>query len=181
LRRGVVKKNKKNRTTHALTADALYLLASDHRFIEDLFARYRAMAPVPAHAAQRELLAEEICLALTIQLRLEQELFYPAAREALDDADAVEDCESGQDRLRDMVAQVLATRFADPLFDARLAVLEGYVASHIRQQREQLFPAVSSAPLDLHALGLRLAARKDELHAVAEALREDALAGALTT
>ena len=45
----------------------------------------------------------------------------------------------------------------------------------VREEREEIFPKVRKSGLDLAALGERLRIRKEELNAVPEALREEAL------
>ena len=62
---------------------------------------------------------------------------------------------------------------------ALMAALAEYVERHVRQEREQVFNRVHASRLDLQSLARSLAVRKEELRAVSEALREDALASAL--
>lgn len=160
--------------------DALELLDEDHRRIEDLLARYGELAALNAPASQRKALAEHVCLQLTIHLRLEQELFDPALRDALPDDEVVEEAEADHDRLRDLVARILAMRAENPLHDARMALLAQYVTRHVQRERGPLFARARACGMDLAALGRALAVRQDELRAVAEALREDALASVVT-
>lgn len=164
--------------TNRRDTDALELLEADHRRIEQLFARLAA-GPAQAGTARREWLAEEACLELLVRSRLEQELLLPAAREALGDDDLIDESEAGNERLRDMVAQVLATRIDHPLHEPRLAVLRDYALRHIRHERDVLFPRLRQSPLDRGALGRSIAVRREELKSVADALREDLLAAAL--
>jgi hypothetical protein len=58
-------------------------------------------------------------------------------------------------------------------------VLSEYVERHVRQEREQVFNRVLASRVDLQSLGRAIAVRKEELRAVSDALREDALASAL--
>ena len=60
-----------------------------------------------------------------------------------------------------------------------MAALDEYVERHVRTEREQVFNRALAARIDLQSLGRSIAVRKDELRAVSEALREDALASAL--
>jgi hypothetical protein len=156
--------------------DAVELLEADHRACERLFAEYRDLVRHEARPAQRKALANRLCLELTVHAKLEEELFYPAAREALHEDDAIDDAESAHESVKDLVAQLLASRAEDPLFDAKVAVLEDYVARHVREERDAVFPQVRRSPLDLHALARSMNVRKAELRAVADALLEDALA-----
>ncbi|MBA2672847.1 hemerythrin domain-containing protein [Ramlibacter sp.] len=160
-------------------ADAIALLEADHNATQTLFARYRELALIGAPAAQRKNLAEDICTTLAVHTRLEEELFYPAVREALDDDDIVDEAEDAHSAAQNLVAQLLALRAEDPLYDAKVAVLSEYVARHVRQEREQIFPRLRLSGLDLRALGMSLSVRKDELQAVSQALREHALATAV--
>lgn len=158
--------------------DAIDLLDADHLAVHGLFQAYRELVRSGAPALQRRALAEEICMELTIHARLEEELFYPAVREALDDAALVDEAEDQHGSQREFVAQILSTPAEDPLYDARVAVLAEYVERHVRQEREQVFNRVLASRLDLQSLGRAISVRKLELRAVSEALREDTLASA---
>lgn len=166
--------------TPAMPIDALELLDADHRKIEDLLARYRELALNKAPASQRKALAQEVCLELTIHLRLEQELFDPALREALPDDEVVEEAEADHDSLRELVARIMAMRAEDALYDARMALLAQYVTRHVQRERGPLFERARASAMDRARLGRLLAVRLDELHAVADALREEALASVVT-
>src|SRR3954470_7277722 len=161
------------------TPDAIDLLDADHLAVHSLFLAYRELVRTGAAALQRRALAEEICMELTIHARLEEELFYPAVREALNDEDLVDEAEEQHGSQREFVAQILATSPEDELYDARVAVLGEYVERHVRQEREQVFNRVLASRLDLQSLARSLTVRKEELRSVSEALREDALASAL--
>jgi hemerythrin superfamily protein len=159
--------------------DAIDLLDADHLTVHGLFESYRELVRSGAPALQRRALAEEICMELTIHARLEEELFYPAVRDALNDEDLLDEAEEQHGSQREFVAQILATAPQDALYDARVAVLSEYVARHVRQEREQVFNRVLASRMDLQSLARPLTIRKEELRAVSDALREDALASAL--
>ncbi|MDB5957828.1 hemerythrin domain-containing protein [Ramlibacter sp.] len=158
--------------------DAIDLLDADHLAVHGLFQSWRELVRTAAPALQRRALAEEICMELTIHARLEEELFYPAVREALDDEDLVDDTGDQHGTQRELVAQILASSPDDQSYDGKVAALEHYVEQHVRTEREQVFNRALAAKLDLQSLGRMIAVRKDELRAVSEALREDALAPA---
>ena len=169
-----------NDTMKKQAPDAIDLLDADHLAIHAQFQAYRELVQNRAPALQRRSLAEEICIELTIHARLEEELFYPAVREALQDDDLVDDDdEDPHGTQREFVAQILATAPEDPLYDAKVALLGDHVLRHVRQEREQVFNRVLAARIDLQSLGRLMAVRKEELRAVSEALREEALASAL--
>jgi hypothetical protein len=159
--------------------DAVDLLDADHLAVHALFDAYRELVRTAAPGPQRRALAEEICMELTIHARLEEEIFYPAARDTLQDDDLLDDAEGDHGSQRELVAQILAAPAADEAYDAKVAMLAEYVARHVRMEREQVFNRVVATRMDLHALGRKLVVRKEELRSVSEALREDALASAL--
>ena len=159
--------------------DAIDLLDADHLAQHALFQSYRELVRTCAGALERRALAEEICLELTIHARLEEELFYPAAREVLRDDDLLDEAEDQHGSQREFIAQILAATAEDELYDAKVAVLGEYVVRHVAREREEVFNRVLASRLDLQALGRVMAVRQLELRAVADALREDALASAL--
>jgi cytochrome P450 len=159
--------------------DAIDLLDADHLTVHALFQSYRELVRTRASALQRRALAEEICMELTIHARLEEELFYPALREALEDDELVDEAEDQHGSQREFVAQILASSAEDELYDARVAVLEEYVERHVRKEREEAFNRALAARMDLQALARAITVRKEELRSVSDALREDALASAL--
>jgi len=159
--------------------DAIDLLDADHLEVHGLFQSYRELVRTRAPALQRRALAEEICMELTIHAKVEEELFYPAVREALQDDELLDEAEGAHGSQRELVAQILATAAEDELYDARVAVLSDYVERHVRNEREQVFNRALAARLDLQSLARAISVRKEELRAVSDALREDALASAL--
>ena len=166
-------------TTKKQAPEAIDLLDADHLSVHAMFESYRDLVRKNAPALQRRALAEEICMELTIHARLEEELFYPAVRDALADDELLDEQEDQHGSQREFVAQILAAAPEDELYDARVAVLAEYVERHVRQEREQVFNRVLASRLDLQSLARSLTIRKEELRAVSDALREDALASAL--
>ena len=158
--------------------DAIDLLDADPLAVHGMFDTYRQLVRTRAPALQRRALAEEICMELTIHARLEEELFYPAVREQLGDDGLLDDAEDAHGSQRELVAQILASGAEDELYDARVTLLAEYVERHVSKEREEVFNRLAAARLDLQSLARRIAQRKEELHAVQEALREDALAAA---
>jgi len=53
----------------------------------------------------------------------------------------------------------------DDLYDAKVKVLGEQIRHHVKEEREELFPEVEAAKMDLEGVGKKLAARKVELMA----------------
>src|SRR5215207_5218685 len=67
--------------------DAIELLTEDHRRVDELFEEYESAKDEAEDEAKEELVAR-ICLELTVHATVEEEIFYPAAREGLDAEDS---------------------------------------------------------------------------------------------
>jgi hemerythrin superfamily protein len=63
------------------TADAITLLKADHRKVEALFEQFEKAKD----NAGKQKLAQEICTELTVHATIEEEIFYPACKEAVED------------------------------------------------------------------------------------------------
>lgn len=66
-----------------------------------------------------------------------------------------------------MIAEIQAMKAGDRLFDAKITVLGEYIDHHVEEEESEMFPASRDSDLDLKALGVQLAARKEELMAQA--------------
>lgn len=159
--------------------DAIELLDADHRAVEVLFHDFRQLSQQQASGHKRRALAEQICLELAIHMRLEEEIFYPRLREAVREDDRLDQAADEHAGAKELIAQILSMKPDAELYDAKVTVLDEYIAHHVREEREQMFPKARRCGLDLALLGERLGVRKRELQAVPEALREDALASVM--
>ncbi len=145
-------------------SDAIGLLATDHREVHRLFEDYQDLVDGDAEGAERQTLAERICTMLTAHATIEEEIFYPAARQALDeDEDLLDEAEVEHASAKDLIAQIRAMGPDDDLYDAKVTVLGEYVDHHVQEEENEMFPKCEQADMDLDALGERLAARKQEL------------------
>jgi hemerythrin superfamily protein len=64
------------------------ILKDDHREVKSWFKEFDNLDDTT-----KETLAKRICLALTIHAQIEEELFYPALRKALDEEDLLDEAE----------------------------------------------------------------------------------------
>jgi hypothetical protein len=155
--------------------DAIDLLDGDHLSVHALLQSWRELVRTHATPLQRRSLAEEICLELMIHAKIEEELFHPALREALRDPRLAEHADSLHATQRECIASVLCTPPEDALHAAHMALLAQCFEQHVRAQREQVFNRALAARLDLQPLGRAITARREELRASPDALRDDAL------
>jgi hemerythrin superfamily protein len=148
--------------------DACDLLDADHKAVKKLFNAYEELAGSRARsAAQNKLeLAQQICLELTVHMRIEEEIFYPALRAALKDTAPLAEAEVEHDGAKELIAQIQGASGADEMFDAKVKVLGENIDHHVKDERTDIFPKARAArKLDLVAMREQLQERKDELMA----------------
>lgn len=145
--------------------NAVELLDADHIAVKHLFVAYARLAAVQADAAERQALATKICAELTVHATIEEEIFYPALREALPDtADVLDEAQAEHQEAKDLIAQIEALGRADAQMDELVAQLNTAIEHHVKEERDELFPK-ARAHLDLEALGRQLKARQQALEA----------------
>lgn len=121
--------------------DAITLLKNDHRTVEKLFRRYE-QAGDRAFAEKRKIV-DRIIEELSTHAAIEEQVFYPAARDEVADTEdlALESIEEHRiikwelSELEDMDPQ-------DERFDAKVTVLIENVRHHVEEEESDFFPKV---------------------------------------
>jgi len=152
-------------TATAAKTDATALLARDHAEVKKLFKQYEKLADAEAEGEERQALAERICAMLTVHATIEEEIFYPAAREADVEDDLLDEAEVEHASAKDLIAQIQSMSPDDELYDAKVKVLGEYVDHHVQEEEGEMFPKCRRAKMDLAGLAQALAERKSELMA----------------
>jgi hemerythrin superfamily protein len=150
----------RQRETRAASMNAIDLLEQDHRQVEEWFDEYDELKKDDARKAE---LAEEICRALKVHARIEEQIFYPQAREATKDNDLIDEAVVEHATVKSLIGEIEAMEVGEELYDAKFRVLGEMVKQHIKEEEDELFPELQSTKLDLDALGKELAERKEEL------------------
>lgn len=140
--------------------DAIAILRDDHRRVASLFAQ---VGRLRQDGARKASLVGRICRELTVHARVEEEIFYPAARTVLRDHLPVDEADVEHATVKALVAGLERAKPGDDHYDAKVTVLGEYVRHHVKEEQETLFPKLRRTPLDLKVLGERVAARKREL------------------
>ena len=146
--------------------DACDLLDADHKAVKKMFKEYEELTGSRARStAQRKLdLAHQICQELTVHAQIEEEIFYPALRDALKETDLLNEAAVEHQTVKDLVAQIQGMAEADEMFDAKVKVLGEYVDHHVKEEKGEIFPKARAArKLDLVGMREQLEMRKEEL------------------
>ena len=155
--------------TTLLEKDACDLLDADHLAVKHLFVEYAQLAfgAGPGGAAKDKLaLARMICSELKVHAQIEEEIFYPALRQQIDEPQLLDEAEAEHQEAKEMIARIEAMSAADVAMDEQVAELNRAIERHVKQERDELFPKARSGTIDLEALGMQLRERQSELMAV---------------
>ncbi|WP_295978345.1 hemerythrin domain-containing protein [uncultured Variovorax sp.] len=160
-------------TTRRATPDACSLLDTDHKNVKKLFTAYDELAHSRAASAteKKRDLAMQICMELQVHAQIEEEIFYPALREAIKEVDLLDEAEVEHASAKELIAQIQDATEVDEKFDAKVKVLGEYIDHHVKEERNEIFVKARAARgLDLVGMREQLAQRKEELMAEMEAM-----------
>lgn len=118
-----------------MAGDVIGLIMQDHREIARLFQQ------LEEHPVRRPLLRPTLSALLTAHSRAEEEVVYPAARQA---GGAAEIARSQQEHLRaeDLLVKLAQVDADDSAFDTVLTQLVDEVTDHIRKEETAVLPAL---------------------------------------
>ncbi|MGE5639977.1 MAG: hemerythrin domain-containing protein [Clostridia bacterium] len=141
--------------------DAIDLLKQDHDKVEKAFKQFEKMDREDEQACSE--LVRTVCEDLKVHTTLEEEIFYPAARDAIDDDDIMNEAAVEHETAKMLIEQLENMQPDDPNYHATFTVLGEYVLHHVKEEETEMFPQVKKSDLDLDALGEQMRARKEEL------------------
>jgi hemerythrin-like domain-containing protein len=146
---------------------ALSILKEDHAKLKSIFSEFEKLQDKPGADADKGLLVKQACDFLTMHTRLEEEVFYPAARRALSDAgmneEVMDEAKVEHEGAQSLVSQLISMKPGESLFDAKFVVLAASVRQHIREEEGRMFPMLEKVGLDTPALGQQLQSRRQAL------------------
>jgi hemerythrin superfamily protein len=143
--------------------DAITMLTADHAEARQLFDRFDELCANHADADSRQSLIENLCAVLTAHTMIEEELFYPSVRKAIEDPHLLDRAIDEHARAKELIAQLVDAAAGDALFDTRVQSLRQTIEQHVAYEEGLLFPLVRKTQLDLKAMVPKMAARKEEI------------------
>lgn len=145
--------------------DAIALLTQDHKKVKDLFEEFKELKEGEGNEEQKEDIVKQLCMELTIHAQIEEEIFYPAAREVIEEEDLLDEAYVEHAGVKELISQLEDMDTNDEFYDAKVTVLNEYVEHHVKEEEGQIFPMIKKAKVDIAALGEEIGQRKEELMA----------------
>jgi hemerythrin superfamily protein len=121
--------------------DAIALLKTDHKEVAEMLEKFETARSTKGK------LAQQICQALTVHAQIEEEIFYPAAREALGDEgkDLLDEAKVEHSSLKELIGQIEGSGPDDELFDATSRCLASTSSITLKRKREKCFRSSARA------------------------------------
>ena len=151
------------------TPDILSLLATDHAEVRAALDEYEEVGEDEDRSPDRQALARRICRMLTVHATIEEEFFYPAARQAGVDPDLLDEAKVEHASAKALIAEIEAADPDDRLYDAKVKVLGEYVRHHVEEEEGELFDECRHTGMDLYGIVMPMATRRAELMQADEA------------
>jgi len=124
--------------------DAVTLLRNDHKTVEGLFKKFEKAGP-NATKTKKDLV-EKIIEELSIHAAIEEQVFYPAVRDAMPDArEEVLEALEEHHVVKWTLSELDGMDPTDERFTAKVTVLTDLVRHHVEEEEGELFPEVRKA------------------------------------
>jgi hemerythrin superfamily protein len=110
-----------NKERQQAARNAFDVLEEDHREVEEWFDEYDELKD--SDEERKTDLAEKICLALKVHAQIEEEIFYPRAREASQDNDLIDEALVEHSTVKNLIGEIEEMEVGEELYDAKIRVL----------------------------------------------------------
>jgi len=142
--------------------EPMEMLMEDHRRVQKMFKQFEKLKDEDDDQSKRDLV-DQACAELKVHTQLEEEIFYPAAREALEEGDLVAEALVEHNSAKELIAKLQEGGADDEEYAATFTVLGEYVNHHIAEEQDEMFPKLKKADLDWEGLATQMQERKVQL------------------
>jgi hemerythrin-like domain-containing protein len=137
--------------------NAIEMLREDHRKVKELFQRFER-----GDSDEKEQIAHQTLHELEVHAALEEEIFYPAAREHVHEEEQIDEALEEHHVAKLLIGELKKMSPDDERFEAKYKVLAESVKHHIQEEESEMFPMLEDG-LDAEGLGQQMEARKQKL------------------
>jgi hemerythrin superfamily protein len=145
---------------------AIEMLKEDHSKVQKAFKEFEKMDREDTETIKQ--VVQTVCEELKVHTTLEEEIFYPAVREAIEDEDIMNEASVEHETAKMLIEQLENMGPDDPNYCATFTVLGEYVKHHVKEEEGEMFPHAKKTDLDFEDLGQRMRERKQELVGTAQ-------------
>lgn len=136
-------------------------LKNDHKRVKKAYKDFQKL-DIESDPEACQAIVQQVCMELTVHATLEEELLYPAARDAAEE-DLIDEAEVEHETVKALIAQLEGMGPDDEKYAARFTVLCEYVLHHVKEEEGEMFPQLERARLDWEGMAAEMAERREEL------------------
>lgn len=126
--------------------DAITSLRDDHKRVEKLFKAYEKLEKNDARATEKRQVVGEIIRELSVHAAAEEQVFYPAVRKSVEEAeDVVLEGLEEHHIVKWTLSELEGMNGDEERFDAKVKVLMESVRHHVEEEESEMFPKVREA------------------------------------
>ena len=154
----------KARATRAQTAALkriVQLLKEDHQRAKKAFKDFEKL-DVQDDPETAQALVEQTCAELEVHAELEEQLFYPAARETVKKEDVLDEAEVEHMTFKMLLEQLRGLQVEDERYAATFKVLGEYVQHHVKEEEGEMFKQLGNQA-DWASVLEQMLSRREEL------------------
>jgi iron-sulfur cluster repair protein YtfE (RIC family) len=150
------------RSASAARTDLLKMLKEDHKKAKKAFQDFERLDK-QQHGDECQALVMQTCAELSVHAMLEEEIFYPAIRDAMREQGLIDEAEVEHASAKTLIADLQQLPPEDRTYAATFKVLGEYVQHHIKEEESEIFPQLTRAKLDWDDLLQQMTARRQAL------------------
>jgi len=137
-------------TTVEKAKNAITMLKDDHEKVKGLFDQFEKSKD---HSQKMKIAAEAIN-ELKIHATIEEELFYPAVREEMEDPEGIMDEADEEHHVaKVLIAELDKMTGKEEHWEAKFTVLSENIRHHIKEEESDMLPEAKKTDIDFDVLG----------------------------
>lgn len=145
--------------TQSESMNVVDMLKSDHRKVEKMFSDFEASSK----KSEKMKLVKELINELTIHTTLEEKLVYPILLEEDDDEEATREAYEEHSVVKNVLKELASMSGSEENLDAKVKVLSELIKHHVKEEENELLPALKECDVDLEDLGQEVMEAKEKL------------------
>lgn len=159
---GAGSRSAQSRGSAAAREEVFAMLKDDHKKVKASLREFEKLHE-EGDADACMALVRKTCSDLLMHAQLEEEVFYPAVRGAIDAEELVDEAVVEHRSLKELIEQLADIETDDPMHAATFRVLGEYVRHHVREEEGEMFEQVGHAKLDWISLLNQMQQRRQDL------------------
>jgi hypothetical protein len=138
------------------------MLKADHQKVKKAFKDFEKLDP-ETEAEQAEALVAQTLIDIETHATLEEEIFYPQAREAVTEEDLIDEAEVEHMTVKVLIEQLKGMSAKDEKFAASFKVLGEYIDHHVKEEENEMFKRLIGTDVDWDRTLAEMEDRRAEL------------------